>query len=88
MNFFQRIQHIGKAIGVYLHPITNSTNIQAYGYKGTTLYILFKGDLLYTYPDTTPEEFKSLSMSSSKGIWVNKNLVKTNRAFHKSTIQI
>lgn len=88
MNFFQRIQQISTLIGVHLYPVMNSSNVEAYGYKDTSLYILFKGNLLYTYPNINHKEFNSLSVASSKGIWVSNHLVKTHKPFTKAYIDI
>ena len=66
---------VSKAIGVELKPC-QSSNIIAYGYKDGNLWILFKGDNLYKYPNRTEAEFKELDSAESKGKWVNQNLVK------------
>lgn len=69
------ISSISKAIGVELKPC-KSSNIVAYGWADGNLWILFKGDNLYKYPNQSKEQYKSLDQAESKGKWVNQNLVK------------
>ena len=56
-----------------------SSNIVCYGYqpKELALWIAFKGNKIYRYPNITKEQFQDLQSADSKGKWVNANLVKT-----------
>lgn len=65
---------ISLSIGVTLRPC-KSTNIVAYGYKSGDLWVLFKNNILYKYPNISKEQYVSLDRCRSKGIWVSKNLV-------------
>lgn len=69
------VESVSAAIGVSLRRCTSS-NILAYGYKAGDLWILFKGYKLYKYPGITKSQFVELDSFSSKGRWVNKNLVR------------
>lgn len=69
------VESVSAAIGVELIPC-ESSNIVAYGWANNTLWILFKGDNLYKYPNQGEDKFVALKAASSKGKWVNENLVK------------
>jgi hypothetical protein len=67
---------ISLSIGVNLRPC-KSTNLIAYGYKSGALWVLFKNNNLYKYPNISKEQYVSLDRCQSKGIWVSKNLVQS-----------
>lgn len=69
----QHINRISAAIGTNLIPCISS-NVVAYGYKAKNLWILFKGDKLYKFPNISKEMFRDLDVAQSKGKWVSKNL--------------
>lgn len=69
----QHVTRISAAIGTNL-ILCKSSNVVAYGYKAKNLWILFKGDKLYKFPNISNEMFRSLDLAQSKGKWVNKNL--------------
>lgn len=76
---------ISLSIGVNLRPC-KSTNVVAYGYKNGALWVLFKNNKLYKYPNITKEQYVSLDRCQSKGIWISKNLVQTKRPCEKFPI--
>lgn len=78
------LQQISLFIGLRFTECTSS-NLKGYAYDNNDekLYILFKGDKLYGYPNIPYELYKELDTSESKGMWVNKNLVKTHRPYTK-----
>ena len=69
------IDLISDYIGVPLTPC-KSSNLVAYGHKSDELWILFKNNKLYKYLGVTKSQFLELEAASSKGSWVNKNLIK------------
>lgn len=69
------VASVSAAIGVEMIPC-ESSNIVAYGWAKNILWILFKGDNLYKYPNQGEEKFIALKAASSKGKWINENLVK------------
>lgn len=70
------IGSVSAAIGVRMIPC-ESSHVVAYGWANNTLWILFKGDSLYKYPNQSEEKFIALKDASSKGKWVNENLIKS-----------
>ena len=44
-----------------------SSNIDMIGFNGNTTYIQFKGGAIYSYPNTSEEEFNKLAYSKSVG---------------------
>lgn len=76
------ILKISLSIGVNLRPC-KSTNVVAYGYKNGALWVLFKKNVLYKYPNITKEQYVSLDRCQSKGIWISKNLVQTKMPCEK-----
>lgn len=47
------------------------------------LYITFKGNRQYAYPDSSKEEFRELLQSPSKGKFVWNRLRRTNREYFR-----
>ena len=69
----QHITRVSATIQVSLKSC-RSTNVVAYGYKAGNLWILFKRNKLYKFPNISKEMFRDLDVAPSKGEWVGKNL--------------
>ena len=78
MEAFNNIRTLEKELGIKFITC-NSSNIEAFGFDNqrNTLWVLFKRNLVYKYPDQTPESYEDLCKAESKGKWVNDNLVKS-----------
>lgn len=65
-----------------------SSNIVAFGFdpKNNSLWILFKGEVVYQYPEQTPEAYDELCRADSKGSWVHNHLVKNQAKCNKYRI--
>lgn len=76
---------ISLIIGVNMKPC-KSHNIVAYGYKSGDLWVLFKNNNLYKYPNISKEQYVSLDCYKSKGVWISKNLVQPKIPYEKYNI--
>ncbi len=63
-------------------PVT-SRQVLSYGYCENCqgLYVEFQGHRLYKYAPVTPDEWKALRMTASKGSWIHHRLKVTQRPY-------
>lgn len=52
----------------------SSSNINAIGYEGTTLYVLFHSGGLYAYYNVPQSEYNGLMSASSHGSYLNSHI--------------
>jgi hypothetical protein len=65
-----------------LSPVTSS-NIEAVGHEGTTLYVRFKGGAVWSYANVMPASHQEMMAQESIGGYFAKH-IKPN-AHHKAT---
>lgn len=80
-------EQLSKITGGVNFEECESSNISAYGYDKNThsIWILFKGNVLYEYPFATngSHVYQGLVAAKSKGEYVNRMFVKTKLLFNK-----
>lgn len=88
MESSNNISILEKELGIKFIACTSS-NIEAFGFdkKRNTLWVLFKKNLVYKYPNQTQESYEDLCKAESKGKWVNENLVKSKASCERYRIK-
>lgn len=52
-----------------------SSNLDAVGYRNSTLFLRFKSGALYTYDDVPEEVYKAALAAESPGNWFRSNVM-------------